>query len=121
MSRPNFYGGGRKNRGGTSPSMGRNDPRLRTNAVGGRTGDDLGSGLGLDRAGRQKVRLDPASGLVEAADGSIGIDHSKFAQAAAASQTVNVTNVGGGSGGGGGTTTINNTFLLDDTLAGYAL
>jgi hypothetical protein len=71
----------------------------------------------LDRRGRVVPDLDGASGLVLLPNGKIGIDHSQFAQAAAAAQTFNVTNVGGGSGGGGGTTTINNTFLLDDVLS----
>lgn len=121
MSQRNFNRGGRNSRGGYSPSMGGNDPRQRTNAVQGRTGDDLGSGMTLDRRGRVVPDIDETSGLMLLANGKIGIDHSKFAQAAAAFNTFNVTNVGGGSGSGGSSagTTINN--FLDDTLAGYAL
>jgi hypothetical protein len=116
----NFDRGGRKARAGYSPSLGPRDPRLRTNAVSGRTGDDLGDGLSLDRQGRQVIRVDDASGLKFSPDGKLSLDHDILGAAVAASTTFNTTIVSGGTGGGGGTTIINN-FLVDDTLAGYAL
>lgn len=117
----NFQRGGRNSRAGFSPSMGQRDPRVRRNAASGRTGDDLGIGLTLDSQGRIVPDIDESTGLVLQPNGKIGIDHAQLAASTPSDVTFNTTVVGGGSGSGGGTTVINNTFLLDDTLAGYAL
>lgn len=110
----NFQRGGRNSRAGFSPSMGAGDPRLRRNAVSGRTGDDLGIGLTLDPQGRIVPDLDESTGLVLLPNGKIGIDHAQFAASTPASVTFNTTNVSGGSGGSG-STTINN-FFVDEVL-----
>lgn len=111
----NFYSGGRNSRAGYSPAMGPGDPRLRRNAMSGRTGDDLGDGLALDLNGRQAVQVDEASGLMVDNQGRISLDHSKLAQQIQ-NTTFSTTVVGGGGGGGGGTTVVNNFFTVDEVL-----
>lgn len=95
--------------------MGAGDPRLRRNAVSGRTGDDLGIGLTLDQQGRIVPDIDESTGLVLLPNGKIGIDHAQLVASTPASVTFNTTNVSGG-GGGGGTTIINEFFAVDEVL-----
>jgi len=115
MSSQNFGRGGRNSRAGYSPSMGAADPRLRRNAVAGRTGDDLGDMMTLDAQGRIIPDIDESTGLVRLPNGKLGIDHAQFAASTPANVTFNTTSIGGGSGGSGGTTIINN-YTVDEVL-----
>lgn len=116
MTRQNFYRGGRNSRSGHSPLLGPNDPRNRSRAAGGRTGDDLGDGLTLDPQGRIVPDIDELSGLMLTPDGKVSLDPKRLSSSIVNQSFQTTTVVGGSSSGidGGGDTIIN--YLLDDTL-----